>query len=181
MRDDEPTRKRVGSSGGGCSHPLLGRACARPISGWSPRPSGGYTRLQSGAQPPPVTQQYYKVTQKQVLLNLKQRGGNIMFLNNCGKEVSDNAAICKDCGTPVQTPSNSWHFKNALVGIALWILSCILGTVIMAFFLISKSGQFDKNLIHKVSTIYGLFWMVVTYFIFYFISKRAQKNALKIK
>jgi hypothetical protein len=51
-RNDEPTRKRVGSSGGGCSHPLLGRARARPISGWSPRrpvPLSGPVRRGSAA------------------------------------------------------------------------------------------------------------------------------------
>jgi len=103
-----------------------------------------------------------------------------MFCNNCGKEVSDKAVICKECGVPVKGQSNSWHFKNALIGLSLFFLYMIFIGGLSAALMRPSAAQFDQNLSHILSIIMGLSMFGAIYFIFYFVSKRAEKKTLKI-
>ena len=53
-----------------------------------------------------------------------------MFCSNCGREMAGHALVCAACGPPIEARSNSWHYKNAFLGVAIWL----------AFFVVAACG-----------------------------------------
>jgi hypothetical protein len=80
-------------------------------------------------------------------------------------------------GAAVQSPSDSWHFKNALYGLGILILCLMVLGGSMTVLMRPSSGVIDQNLAQKLSTVIGLLFFVLIYFILFFVSKRAEKKA----
>ncbi|MDE7084798.1 MAG: zinc ribbon domain-containing protein [Clostridia bacterium] len=54
-----------------------------------------------------------------------------MFCKNCGREISDNAVVCPNCGVQVKAMSNSSNGENtiAIVGFVFSFLIALVGLI----------------------------------------------------
>ena len=67
-----------------------------------------------------------------------------MFCKNCGKEISDEAVICPNCGVPVQKEQAPVEQKNtiATVGLVLSFFVSVVG-LILSIVGLKKSAELN--------------------------------------
>jgi hypothetical protein len=94
-------------------------------------------------------------------------------------ELSKKALLsAKGCGAPAEIPPNTWHYKNAAIGIALMAAFMLVGAVVTAG-MFARSAQ-DRDTARGISFAFVTGSACVNYLLFLFVSRRAQKKALRL-
>jgi hypothetical protein len=90
--------------------------------------------------------------------------------------MAGHALVCAACGPPIESQSNSWHYKNAFMGVAIWLASFVVAAGVVTA-LSEQGGGISSS--RPAQGLWGIVFVLGAVFLaLFFTSRRVERWTL---